>query len=273
MLLSIEPNEYQLYGHFKGLIKRAEKDLHKHTDIYFTFEEEIVKRKVVSITFYIYENAKNQRVKITPPIEQSVTDATTPKVENISDLERIYDKVKQYVSKTKVKKWLNEVAVEQVENAIIYTINHIQAGNKVANIGGFLNTMVHTPNLYDKYEAKKTKSKKVTVAQQEQTQAVESKKQELQQLRGQFEQLIVELEKGYFASNPNLGELIATKIQANRFYNHKLTLEQNLQQDSIKGLRGAILGQMFPEYQTLSEQYYKKVETIKEQMRMLGYRD
>jgi hypothetical protein len=46
------------------LIKRAEKDLLKHTDIYFTFEEDILKKKVVAITFNIFDNPNNQREKV-----------------------------------------------------------------------------------------------------------------------------------------------------------------------------------------------------------------
>jgi plasmid replication initiation protein len=51
-LLSIEPNEYALYGHFKErVIKKAQKDLKQHTDIYFEFEEETEKKRVYAIVF------------------------------------------------------------------------------------------------------------------------------------------------------------------------------------------------------------------------------
>jgi hypothetical protein len=53
-----------------------------------------------------------------------------------------------------VKKWVKELLIDQIEKGILYTINYVQAGNKVSNIGGMLNTMVHTPNLFDKYEEK-----------------------------------------------------------------------------------------------------------------------
>ena len=48
---------YGLYGHFKDkALLRAQKDLAKHTDIRFDFEELKAGRKVVSIIFYIYPN-------------------------------------------------------------------------------------------------------------------------------------------------------------------------------------------------------------------------
>jgi hypothetical protein len=71
--------------------------------------------------------------------------------------------VNKYVSKLQVKKWVKELPIAQIEKGILYTINYVQAGNKVSNIGGMLNTMVHTPNLFDKYEEKKSKSEKQSV--------------------------------------------------------------------------------------------------------------
>ena len=274
MLLSIDPNEYQLYGHFKGLIKRAEKDLHEYTDIYFAFEEEIIKKKVVSLTFYIYENKKNQRTKLNAPKEPKADDKPSSDESDDSPLvEQIFERVNKYVSKIQVKKWIKDVPVEQIENAITYTINYIGAGNKVANVGGFLNTMVHTPNLFDKFEEKKTKAKKATKKQQEIGSQIEQKKAELQQLRSDLDTSSKELEERLFKQHPSLHETIISKISANQFYDHKKTLEQNLQRDSIKGLRGAILEEIFPEYKALFEGYGTKLRAVKDELQQLGYRD
>lgn len=274
MLLSIDPNEYQLYGHFKGLIKRAEKDLHEYTDIYFAFEEEIVKKKVISLTFYIYENKKNQRAKLNHPKEVKTDDNETSNEKDDNPIvEQIFEKVNKYVSKLQVKKWVKEIPIEQIENAITYTVNYIGAGNKVGNIGGFLNTMVHTPNLFDKFEEKKTKVKKATKKQQETSGNIETKKAELQQIQSDLEVATKELETNIFSQNPSLHETLITKIQGNQFYDHKKTIEQNLQRDSIRGVRGAILQDMFPEYNALLDQFDKKIKVIRGELQALGYRD
>lgn len=274
MLLSIEPDEYTLYGHFKDrIIKKAQKDLLAHTDIYFEFEEETEKKRVFAITFFIYENKKNQRVKPSTKSEQEVIKQLPETKDNESDLERIYEKVSQYVAKSKVKKWLKEVSVEQIEQAITFTINHLNAGNKLDNIGGFINSMVYTPNLYDKYEVKKNKAKKANVKQQQVNEMIEVKRAELEQLRKQYEKSANEMEKHLFEITPNLDKIIMEKIKVNQFYDHKQTLEQNLQRDSIRGLRNSILCQLFPEYQTLFEQFSKKAEIVKDELRTLGYRN
>jgi hypothetical protein len=274
MLLSIEPDEYTLYGHFKDrVIKKAQKDLYQHTDIYFEYEEETEKKRVFAITFFIYENKKNQRAKTIEKPDEEIIKEPTKEDDNTNEAQRIHTKISKYVSLTKVKKWIKEVSIEQIENAIKYTINHLNAGNKVANIGGFLNTMVYTPNLYDKYEVKKSKVKKANLKQQEISEKIESKKGELEQLRKQYETMARELEKEYFDSTPNLAEIIVQKLQANQFYDHKLTVEQNLQRDSIRGLRSSILCQLFPEYNTLSMQYSKRADALKDELRSLGYRN
>ena len=270
LLLSIEPNEYTLYGHFKDrIIKKAQKDLLEHTDIYFEFAEETEKKKVFAITFYILENKKNQRVKVVSQKEEKTFEKDPEKSTDDTVINSIFAKVNKYVSKLQVKKWLKEVSVEQIENAITYTVNYISAGKKVENIGGFLNTMVHTPNLFDKFEEKKTKVKKVTKKQQDRSSQIEVKKYELQQVQADLEIGTQELESNIFSKDPSLQQTIISKIQGNQFYDHKKTIEQNLQRDSIMGVRGAILQEMFPEYNILLKQFDKKIKTIREELEAL----
>ena len=270
LLLSIEPNEYALYGHFKDrIIKKAQKDLLEHTDIYFEFAEETEKKKVFAITFYIFDNKKNQRVKVVSQKEEKPFAKATEKGIDDAIINSIFEKVNKYVSKLQVKKWIKEVSVEQIENAITYTVNYINAGNKVGNIGGFLNTMVHTPNLFDKFEEKKTKVKKATKKQQDTSSQIDIKIAEMQQVQIDLEIATRELESNIFSKDPSLHQTIISKIQANPFYDPKKTVEQNLQRDSIRGLQGAILQGMFPEYNLLLKQFDKKIKAIREEIEAL----
>lgn len=274
LALSIEPDEYTLYGHFKNrIILKAQKDLLEHTDIYFEFDEETEKKKVIALTFKIYENKKNQRAKIETGFEDKPEVPETPSKIDNEIVEELYLKVNNYVSKRQVRKWLEEKSVKQIEAAITYTINSINAGNKVKNIGGFLNTMVYTPNLYDKYEEKKTKIKKITKKQQEANQILNTKKAELEQLRFTLATKIQEHEQSLFRENPALQEMIITKIKQDQFYDIKKTLEANLQRDIIKGSRGAILEELSPDYKLLLQDYNKKINTVLEELKGLGYRD
>jgi plasmid replication initiation protein len=269
-LLSIEPNEYTLYGHFKDrIIKKAQKDLLEHTDIYFEFEEEAQKKKVFAITFHIFDNEKNQRVKIISVKEEKTLVKTTQK--NIDDtvVNAIFGKVNMYVSKLQVKKWVKEIPIEQIENAITYTINYIAAGNRIENIGGFLNTMAHTPNLFDKFEEKKTKIKKIAKKQQDLNSQIEVKRNEIQQVQVSLEKAKQEFEDSLFRKDPTLYQTIISKIQGNQFYDHKKTIEQNLQRDSIIGLRGAILQEMFTDYHTLQKRFERKIKAIEKELEVL----
>jgi plasmid replication initiation protein len=97
---------------------------------------------VVAITFNIFDNPNNQREKVGEKIKPKEVKALDTSTE---ELERIYATVSNYVTKAKVKKWLKDLPIEQIEKGIAYTINYIKAGNTVNNIGGMLNTMVSTP--------------------------------------------------------------------------------------------------------------------------------
>lgn len=274
MLLSIDPDEYLLYGHFKGLIKRAEKDLEKHTDIYFTFEEEVIKRKVMFITFFIFENAKNQRAKLNTS-ESSEILVVKAENDSTTDLDRIFEQVKKHVSKAKVKKWISEVSITQIDNAINYTKQHISAGNKVVNIGGFLNTMVYTPNLYNKYTlpSKVVNSQVVHMGRAVNLEKIEIKRTELRKLTEQYRLIAQELENGYFANDPFFKDRIMSKVQNHPYYKRHLTFEENLENESLQGLMSSMIGQEFTEYNTLVSQYSKKVAVLNDELKSLGYRE
>ncbi|MCU0469369.1 MAG: replication initiation protein [Arcicella sp.] len=283
MLLSIEPNEYQLYGHFKEVIKRAEKELNDFTDIYFTFEEEIVKKKVISIIFYIYENPKNQRIKPKLEIETTAKEQES----NSADIERIYAIVKKYVSKSKVKKWIEELPIEQIEKGINYTINYIQAGNKLKNIGGMLNSMVYTPNLFDKFqEEKQEQQKKVVKKEQEQKQREQEKQKEAEtkRIKQEYEQTKAKTIKELFESQPSLAKEFLQELRTLRvsekpnFFielahdNYKTNIE-GIQADSTEevlynyelgGSFGAFLidwiENKFPQYKDMKQQFEEQMK-------------
>lgn len=271
-LLSIEPNEYQLYGHFKGVLKRTEKDLLTFTDIYFTLEEEIYKKKVIAITFNIYENAKNKRTNSLVEPEKKQLIQSPLEISKNTEIERIHSQVENYVSKQQVKKWVRELPLEQIENGIRYTINYIQAGNKIDNIGGFLNKVVYTPNLYDKYEEKKSRAKRVTKKQQVLAQQIESKLAELKQIRAEMTNELKTLEERLFSQDTGLYSTLTEQIKTSAYYDRNLTFEENIQRDNIIGLRGSILQAMYPEYDTIITRYELSIKAVKGELELLGYR-
>jgi len=69
------PKSYEPYGKFKQkVLKVAERELLKHTDIYFTIEEEKEGRKVSRLIFRIYKNTHKEEAK-----EARLLDSQKPK--------------------------------------------------------------------------------------------------------------------------------------------------------------------------------------------------
>jgi hypothetical protein len=62
-----------------------------------------------------------------------------------------------------------------------------------------------------------------------------------------------ELEQRLFEQDPNLKQKLLDKIQANSFYDHKKSLEENLKRESIQGLWVGNLMNMFQEYSDLTK--------------------
>lgn len=273
-LLSIEPSEYALYGHFKErVIKKSQKDLYEHTDIYFEFEEELSKKKVIAIVFHIYENKKNKIVR-----KQEIRDAeepiTTTNKRKIDEqaINHVYAKVHQYVSKRQVKKWFDDYPQEQIEKGIQFTINHLNAGNLINNIGGYLNTMVQTPSLYDKYDYKKKQIDILNHEQKQSVELIEKKISELEELQTRFTSQSISLETQLLKMSPELETLLAQKIKNNIFYNHSISYLENLERESIKGVRGAILFDLFPELEQFSNAYIKEKAAIEDELKKLGWK-
>lgn len=135
-----------------------------------------------------------------------------------------------------VKKWVKELLIDQIEKGILYTINYVQAGNKVSNIGGMLNTMVHTPNLFDKYEEKKSKSEKQSVHLQEKNQLIQIKRAEIEQILKKNRLKSQELELQLLSQDSSLEAWMTEKVMSNSFYERKKSWEENLQGEIIQGL-------------------------------------
>lgn len=204
-ILAIDDDEYILYGNFKqAIIKRAIRDINKHTDLQITKIEEHKKvRAIESITFYISERTPKRQLEInTVQAKKNVVKsssgevsgfiATTGTAHNNLDsyeiidetqqsqkakVEHIFTKVKKYkIAKSTVTKWVNELPFEQIEIGVEYVLNKLQAGERINNIGGYLTNMVNSPSLFEvrKQELDDKKQRKA-----EKQKADDNKRQEL----------------------------------------------------------------------------------------------
>lgn len=70
MMLGVEEDKYNTYGHFNSrVLKKAQEELEKYTDIYFEYDSIKEARKVVGINFYVY-NKKSKEVDKPNVIEE-----------------------------------------------------------------------------------------------------------------------------------------------------------------------------------------------------------
>lgn len=146
-------DKYKLYGHFKSrIISKAQKDLKKHTDIYFEYKEKKIKRKVVSIYFTIKRNIHSEIL--------------TLKSKDIDeDIERIKSELKlMELTYDQVEDITKEYDKEYIEKRILYVKNQqknkFQKNQKINNIAAYFISVLKNKNIIDYFQEKKETNKK-----------------------------------------------------------------------------------------------------------------
>lgn len=246
-VLGIEEGEYQLYGHFKNkIILKAQKDLESETDIRFEIEEEKSSRKIVSIIFLIYRNAKNLKKE---PKPQKQKESVHPK------FNKIYTKVKDFVSKDIVENWLKEIDYEQIETGVSYAIAQYKRG-KVNDMVKYLQKMVRT-EINPTIES----SLKPTII----TIDNESADSEIVALKHNSDNLFNTICEELLSQHPTLKNQIIVNMQAGmfaKFYNQNLSFEQNLKDPMVGGAMKGLIHQAFPESFTEYDKLIKRLKQL-----------
>lgn len=207
-ILAIEEHEYPLYGSFKQKVfQKGIEDINKYTDLEITkIEEHKQVRSVVAITFHLAPKERQLEVKIPKPQRQvlkssggKVVVTNSVEAQSLADVtaveilpkqnklfEEVYKQVEQYnVSTTTVHAWINEFPKEQILLGINYVLEKIRVGEKIQNIGGYINQMVRLTSLYDSHNEEKQKREaerqKVNVETN-----LKSEKVEIEKLKAEF---------------------------------------------------------------------------------------
>ncbi len=88
--LGIEPGKYEHYGSFKRkVLNYVMREIEKHTDIKFTYEEIKKGRKVVAIKFIISNNKKNIKKRLKKE-DGAVVEVTPEIIPETNDFEKIF---------------------------------------------------------------------------------------------------------------------------------------------------------------------------------------
>jgi plasmid replication initiation protein len=257
-ILAIEDHEYPLYGSFKQKVfQKGIDDINKHTDLKVTqIEEHKQVRSIVAITFHI--EAKTRQVELQNPAPQrqilkssggkvvitnslktqnEIEETDVEVIPNQKDVvEAIYNKVKQYqVTKNSIYAWLNEFPSEQVTLGIDYVLNKVKAGEKILNIGGYINQMVRTPTLFEHAnEQQIIKEKNRRNVQNEEK--VFNQAIEIEKLKNQFSNDYINAKNSFYIQmvneNENLyADILKFLIQENSKENPPLVI--NMSHDQL----------------------------------------
>lgn len=234
-VLGIEEGEYQLYGHFKNkIILKAQKDLESETDIRFEIEEEKSSRKIVSIIFLIFRNNKNSKKE--PKLKKQTVKTVHPK------FNKIYSKVKEFISAEIVENWFNEIPFEQIETGVNYALSQHKRG-KVNDIVKYLQKMVRTE--INQSAENKTKIKTLPVISIENQEVTN----EITQLKLASNLIFNEICDDLLLKDKNLKNQIIINLQSGlfaKFYNPNLSFEQNLKDPMVGGAMKGLIHQAFP---------------------------
>lgn len=250
-VLGIEEGEYLLYGHFKNkIILKAQKDLESETDIRFEIEEEKSSRKIVSIIFLIYRNTKNSK-KEPKPKKQAVANVH-------SKFNKIYSKVKDYVSADIVENWFKEIPYEQIEVGVGYALSQHKRG-KVNDIVKYLQKMVRTEiNLTIESKTSSTTTPFIRVENEETL-------DEITKLKSISDTVFNQICDDLLTQNKTLKNQILINMQNGlfaKFYNQNLTFEQNLKDPMVGGAMKGLIHQAFPEAFTEYDNMIKRLKQL-----------
>ncbi len=264
-------DKYKLYGHFRErVIEKAKKDLQQYTDISFTYEAIKKGRAVSKIRFYIVsQNLGGETIGENP---ENATNSEPVTTEN-TPFETLFPKVKKWISAATLKKWLQDYPEEQVVNGVQYTLNRLEKGESIPNVGGYLNKMVQQTRLFD--VAANSKEKAVTKKK-----AVKERKEKKAELEAIEKKLRTELYEQELAIIKKLfkadaeakdAAFLAAKTARMSGYDYSLTDEENYK--TKPSFRSAVHNKMkklYPEkFKAVQMKYAPKIKLARKKIRLL----
>lgn len=182
---------YPLYGNFKQrVLDKAQKDLEKHTDISFTYEERKEGKMVTELVFNIKGTGKFASQG--PPVAEGAANEADPGDPVATE---IHAGISEWVSLGTVREWLSELPEEQVRRGAAYTVGQLAEGAKIENVGGYLARMVRMDVILDRKEAQKKEVAKAKANQKEE----EDRKAELEKQKTELMRAISEAENQVIA--------------------------------------------------------------------------
>lgn len=277
-MLGIE-DKYSLYANFKRkVILQAQKDLEQNCDIKFTFKEKKKNRKVDSIVFFIRPNnpprllanqtsepAKKEKLKTAEIIIE------LPDGVGEEEFAQLFAKVEKWITPPTLKRWLKEYPLQQINNGIQYTLNKLEKGDKIPNVGGYMTTMVAQTSLFDTAEDKK--QQQIAKAKKAKEQAakkadLEARKKQLEAEKYQETIKIIELILVEVPEAKDMGIEGVRNGMFGKYYAADKTLTENLENSFFKSAFFNVIKKEFKgRFEIVNNKFDKKIENVKRSIR------
>ncbi|SFF02390.1 Protein involved in initiation of plasmid replication [Spirosoma endophyticum] len=248
-VFEIGEKEYPLYGNFKQkVLLRACNDLNASTNIRINqMIEERSNRKVAAVIFHMSSQAlpllqtDSQSKKIANERAESTLSAnneqqSTPLASALATeyvVDQLHSSIANYVGRETVKNWLQKSPVDQVRNAIHYTLKQLKQGSVIKNVGGYIQKMIntHLPAVPDNKNPTVDTTIQIAKLKADEQQATEAKLKALTETK---HKIAFQLLKDH----PEWHEPVQQHMQSGlfgRFYDKTLSLFDNVRSPVMYG--------------------------------------
>lgn len=213
-------DEYSSYGSFKQrVLTKCQAEINEYTELLITdIVEEKKGKRVIEVSFLIRQKEYTKTVKATPLVKPTVSldkqnsISQTPdnqRVRKISDIDLNVENDLNYylniasdfdITEQTINSWNANFSSADIEYGIKYTLDKLQKGDTIDNIGGYMNKMVFEPNFRENHlriqEEKEAEKREQERLKKENKEKVERKVER--------EKNINSLKKEYYAATVSL---------------------------------------------------------------------
>jgi len=258
-------DNYPLFGNFKQrVLLKAERDLKKSTDIYFTFDPRKTGRKVTHIIFDIFPNPKNMPKEDIELVIEEVNGLDLTKEDKL--VATIYSLVKKWVSKTVVESWVTTLPEAQIKKGIDYTLSQLKSGKSIKNVAGYLQKMVRMNDLKDAVSEQKQQVRYNREKEKVIVERSEKLKQQLNVLMKELRTKENAIIAAIFLEFPDAEVQIVEKAKQRTFSGYDLTKSEMENKKSPifnAAIRNTLLETYAARFKALHQQYEPEIKALK----------
>ena len=251
---------YPLFGSFKQkILNKAQRHINNNTDIRFEFEPVKSGRKITAITFTVFKNEIVELEDVAPELP-FVDPGNEDRLVN-----GMLQQVGEWVTASTVRKWVQQYPADQIQQGITYTLNRIKTGDKIKNVGGYLQKMVSTTELTE-VAGKKLKQENLA---KEKAKARKAKLEDMRTLEANLnEQLQDKTDKAcrsVFDKHPEAKEnaFATAKKRRGSGYKANLSNADNMANPAFRAIFKRIVQDRYPEQFAGVEDLKKEVSKVR----------